>query len=217
MSRLQLHGYFRSSAAYRVRIACNLKGLAYDTLPVHLTRDGGAQHGAAYAALNPEKLVPTLDDGGALLTQSLAILEYLEERHPAPALLPADAADRAWVRAIAAQIACDVHPLNNLRVLKYLEGTLGMSADQKLAWIAHWITTGFEALEARLSRDRRSGLCCYGDTPTFADCCLVPQVFSARRFNVPLEPYPTLVRIDAHLAQIDAFRRAAPALQPDAE
>ncbi|XAH26321.1 maleylacetoacetate isomerase [Xylophilus sp. GW821-FHT01B05] len=214
---MQLHGYFRSSAAYRVRIACNLKGLAYDTLPIHLTRDGGAQHSAAYAALNPEKLVPTLDDGAARLTQSLAILEYLEERQPAPALLPTDAADRAWVRAIAAQIACDVHPLNNLRVLKYLEATLGISAEQKLAWIAHWITTGFESLETRLARDGRSGLCCYGDTPSFADCCLVPQVFSARRFNVPLQAYPHIVRIDAHLAQLDAFRLAAPGLQPDAE
>lgn len=214
---MQLHGYFRSSAAYRVRIALNLKGLPYDSLPVHLTRGGGEQHGDAYGALNPERLVPTLEDGDTRLTQSLAIMEYLEEQYPDTPLLPSSAADRGWVRAIAAQIACDVHPLNNLRVLQYLEKTLGVSAEQKSAWIAHWITKAFDALETRLARDGRSGLCCFGDTPTFADCCLVPQVFSARRFQVPLEPYPNIVRIDAHLATLAAFQQAAPAAQPDAE
>ena len=214
---LRLHGYFRSSAAYRVRIALNLKGLDYARLPVHLLRNGGEQHSPAYAALNPEELVPTLQDGDTLLTQSLAILEYLEERHPATPLLPASPGDRGWVRAIALQIACDVHPLNNLRVLKYLEGVLGITAEQKLAWIAHWIATGFDALEKRLAHDTRAGLCCYGDTPTLADCCLVPQVFGARRFNVSMEPYPTLARIDAHLATLPAFRQAAPGVQPDAE
>lgn len=214
---MQLHGYFRSSAAYRVRIALNLKGLPYDSLPVHLTRGGGEQHGDAYGALNPERLVPTLEDGDTRLTQSLAIMEYLEEQYPDTPLLPSSAADRGWVRAIAAQIACDVHPLNNLRVLQYLEKTLGVSAEQKSAWIAHWITQAFDVLETRLARDGRSGLCCFGDTPTFADCCLVPQVFSARRFQVPLDPYPNIVRIDAHLATLAAFQQAAPAAQPDAE
>ncbi|OYU42109.1 MAG: maleylacetoacetate isomerase [Burkholderiales bacterium PBB4] len=214
---MQLHGYFRSSAAYRVRIALNLKGLAYDNLPVHLTRGGGEQHGVAYAAVNPERLVPTLEDGDTRLTQSLAILDYLEEQYPGTPLLPAGVADRGWVRAIAAQIACDVHPLNNLRVLQYLEKTLGVKAEQKSAWIAHWITQAFDALETRLAGDHRSGLCCFGDAPTFADCCLVPQVFSARRFQVPLDLYANIVRIDAHLATLAAFQQAAPAAQPDAE
>ncbi|MDP9968887.1 maleylacetoacetate isomerase [Variovorax paradoxus] len=214
---MQLHGYFRSSAAYRVRIALNLKGLAYDSLPVHLTRGGGEQHSPAYLAINPERLVPTLQDGDVRLTQSLSILEYLEERYPATPLLPAGAAERGCVRAIAAQIACDVHPLNNLRVLQYLERTLGASAEQKNAWIAHWITEAFDALEVRLARDARSGLCCFGDAPTFADCCLVPQVFSARRFSVPLEAYPNIVRIDAHLATLKSFQQAAPGVQADAE
>ncbi|RRH90319.1 maleylacetoacetate isomerase [Variovorax beijingensis] len=214
---MQLHGYFRSSAAYRVRIALSLKGLAYDSLPVHLTRGGGEQHSPAYLAINPERLVPTLQDGDVRLTQSLSILEYLEERYPATPLLPTGAAERGWVRAIAAQIACDVHPLNNLRVLQYLERTLGASAEQKSAWIAHWITEAFDALEVRLARDARSGLCCFGNAPTFADCCLVPQVFSARRFSVPMDAYPNIVRIDAHLSTLESFQQAAPSVQADAD
>lgn len=215
---MQLHNYFRSSASYRVRIALAWKGLAYDYLPVHLVRNGGAQNSDAFLALNPEGLVPAMvDDDGAVLTQSLAMLEYIEERHPTPPLLPSTPADRAWTRALATQIACEIHPLNNLRVLKYLEQTLGVSAEQKLAWITHWITLGFASLESRLARDPRTGSCCLGDTPTFADLCLVPQMFNARRFNVPMDAFPTLVRIDAHLQQLDAFRAAAPGAQPDAE
>jgi maleylacetoacetate isomerase len=214
---MQLYGYFRSSAAYRVRIALNLKGLQVDTTPIHLTRGGGEQHSAAYGAINPEHLVPALRDGDTLISQSPAILEYLEERFPEPALLPKAPGDRAWVRAIAAHIACDVHPLNNLRVLKYLETTLGTSAEQKSAWIAHWITSAFEAVETRLVKDGHAGACCFGDTPGLADCCLVPQVASARRFNVPLAAFPTLVRIDTHLNTLEAFKAAAPAAQADAE
>ena len=214
---MQLHNYFRSSASYRVRIALAYKGLSYDYRPVHLVRDGGAQHSPVYTALNPEALVPALEDEGAVITQSLAMLEYLEERHPTPSLLPTAPADRAWVRALADLIACEIHPINNLRVLKYLEQTLGVTPEQKMAWIHHWMLLGFASLEAHLTRDPRTGLCCMGDTPSFADLCLVPQVFNARRFNVPLGDFPTVVRIDAHLQQLDAFRAAAPGAQPDAE
>ncbi|MDP9900599.1 maleylacetoacetate isomerase [Variovorax ginsengisoli] len=214
---MELHNYFRSSASYRVRIALAYKGLSYDYVPVHLVRDGGAQHSEDYKALNPEALVPALVDDGKVITQSLAMLEYLEERHPTPALLPADPADRAWVRALSDLVACEIHPINNLRVLQYLEKTLGVTPAQKMAWIHHWILLGFASLEAHLARDPRTGSCCVGDTPSFADLCLVPQVFNARRFNVPLDDFPTLVRIDAHLQQLDAFRAAAPGAQPDAE
>ena len=216
-AELTLHGYFRSSAAYRVRIALGLKSLPFESIPVHLVRGGGMQRSAAYASLNPEKLVPTLVAEGQPISQSLAILEYLEERFPEPALLPARPADRAWVRAVALQLACDVHPLNNLRVLQYLEGTLGVSPGQKLDWIRHWTALGFQALETRLARDGHSGSCCFGDAPTLADCCLVPQVFSARRFELPMDPYPNIERIEAHLAQLPAFAAAAPGVQPDAE
>jgi maleylacetoacetate isomerase len=214
---VELYTYFRSSASYRVRIAMNLKGLSSDPHFVHLTRDGGAQHAPQFVRLNPEHLVPVLRDGEATLTQSLAMLEYLEERHPAPPLLPVGEADRAWVRALALQVACDIHPLNNLRVLQYLERALGVTPVQKQDWVAHWISLGLDALEAHLAGDTRTGSCCFGDTPTMADCCLVPQMFNARRFGIPLDAYPMLVSIDAHLCELDAFRKAAPAAQPDAE
>ena len=214
---MQLFSYFRSSAAFRVRIALGLKGLDYETLPIHLRRGGGEHHGAAFRAVNPEQLVPVLKVENRLLTQSLAILEYLEERFPAPALLPEAPADRAWVRALASHVACEVHPLNNLRVLHYLQGTLGVSEAQKQAWIANWIETGFAALEERLAFDGHSGSCCFDDEPGLADCCLVPQVANARRFGVGMEAYPNIVRIDAHLMQIAAFQQAAPSAQVDAE
>jgi maleylacetoacetate isomerase len=214
---MELYGYFRSSAAFRVRIALGLKGLSYETLPIHLRRDGGSQHSSNFIAMNPEKLVPVLKTSGVLLTQSLAILEYLEERFPSPALLPKGPRDRAWVRALAAHVACDIHPLNNLRVLHYLEGTIGISATQKESWISHWIETGFGALERRLANDGHSGRCCFGEQPSIADCCLVPQVANARRFGVSLESYPHIARIDAHLMQSPIFRQAAPDAQVDAE
>jgi maleylpyruvate isomerase len=214
---LVLHNYFRSSASYRVRIALGLKGLPYEYITVHLNRDGGQQHTPAFKRLNPQGLVPTLDDGHELVSQSAAILEYLEELHPDPCLLPRDPGGRAYVRSIAAHIACDIHPLNNLRVLKYLSGTLDMSEASKSSWIAHWIASGLAALEAQLAASSRSGRFCHGDTPGMADCFLVPQIFSARRFDVDLTPYPRLLAIDAACNELEAFRMAAPALQPDAE
>lgn len=214
---MELYTYFRSSASYRVRIALNLKGLAATPHAVHLTRDGGAHRAKSFGLVNPERLVPVLRDGGASLAQSLAIMEYLDETHPQPPLLPGGPQERAWVRGLALLVSCDIHPLNNLRVLQYLDETLRVPPAEKQRWVQHWIATGFDALEARLSRDGRSGSCCFGDSPTLADCCLVPQVFNARRFGVTLDAYPTLNRIDAHLASLDAFRQAAPGVQPDAE
>lgn len=214
---MKLHTYFRSSAAYRVRIALNLKGLAYDGVPVHLLRDGGQQLLPAYRAINPAALVPTLDDDGALIGQSLAIIEYLDEVHPTVPLLPDDALGRARVRMLALTVAADTHPLGNLRVLKYITGEMGLSEAAKLAWQQHWLQTGMAALEALLAGSSDTGLYCHGDTPTLADCCLVPQVFSARRFGVDTAPYPTIMRIDAACAALPAFQRAHPAQQPDAE
>ena len=214
---MKLHTYFRSSAAYRVRIALHLKGLDYEAVPVHLVRGGGEHRQPAYLGLNPAGLVPALEDAGQVLTQSLAIVEYLEETHPQPALLPAAALDRARVRAIAQAIACDIHPVNNLRVLQYLTRELGVSEEQKNAWYRHWIGVGLRAVEAMLAGDARTGAFCHGDTPGLADCCLVPQVFNARRFGCELSAMPTVLRIADHCAGLEAFRRAAPEAQPDAE
>lgn len=213
---LTLYTYFRSSAAYRVRIALNLKGLEYRAIPVHLLREGGEQHSSSYTALNPAQLVPTLVSETGPITQSLAILEYLEETYPEPPLLPAAAADRARVRALALTVACDVHPLNNLRVLNYLKAQLGIDEAARNAWYRHWVALGFTALERLLRDDVRTGRYCHGDTPTLADCCLVPQVFNARRFECPLEPYPTLVRVTENCQRLDAFERARPEAQADA-
>ena len=213
---MKLHTYFRSSAAYRVRIALHLKGLDYEAVPVHLVRGGGEHRQPAYLGLNPAGLVPALEDAGQVLTQSLAIVEYLEETHPQPALLPAAALDRARVRAIAQVIACDIHPVNNLRVLNYLRDTLYADDAARSNWALHWMALGLRALEQHLAREPATGLCCHGDTPTLADCCLVPQLFNARRFGLDLAPYPTLVRIDRHCAALPAFATAHPAQQPDA-
>ncbi len=214
---MKLYSYFRSSASYRVRIALNLKQLPYEYVGVHLLRSGGEQLSDTYRSLNPDALVPTLVDDGAVLQQSLAIVEYLEETHPAPPLLPSAPADRAYVRAIALQIACEIHPLDNLRVLKYLKHELGVDEDAKNAWYRHWVEQGFASLEARLSTDSRTGRCAFGDTPTLADICLAPQVFNAQRFDVDLTPYPTIRRINEHLGTLEAFAAAAPGRQPDAE
>jgi maleylpyruvate isomerase len=211
---MKLYNYFRSSAAYRVRIALHLKGVPFEYAPIHLVK--GEQHAETYRALNRQELVPTLCDGETVVTQSLAIIEYLDERHPDPPLLPSSPAARARVRAIALSIACDIHPLNNLRVLRYLTRTLGASDEAKDAWYRHWIEAGLTALEGQLAADATTGSCCHGDTPTIADLCLVPQLANARRTNIPLEPYPTLTRIDAHCRALDAFIRAAPERQPDA-
>ena len=214
---MKLYTYFRSSAAYRVRIALHLKGLAFESVPVHLVRDGGQQHDAAYAALNPNETVPTLDDNGQILNQSLAIIEYLDETHPSPPLLPGSAADRARIRAIAQTIACDIHPINNLRVLQHLTRTFDLSEAQKAEWYCHWVERGLQAVEKMLASDPRTGRFCHGDTPTLADCCLVPQVFNARRFGCSLAGLTTVERICAECDELDAFARAAPARQPDAE
>ncbi|WP_153101881.1 maleylacetoacetate isomerase [Paraburkholderia hayleyella] len=214
---MQLHNFFRSSASYRVRIALNLKGLAYTYLAVHLSRNGGEQYAPAFRACNPQALVPVWQDGEISLHQSLAIIEYLNDLHPAPPLLPADPLGRAKVRALALDIACEIHPLNNLRVLNYLGGPGGLSPEARHAWYHHWVHTGFSALEERLAGASTTGLYCYGETPTLADITLVPQIFNAQRFEVDLRAYPTLMRIHAQCQQIPAFLQAAPALQPDAQ
>jgi maleylpyruvate isomerase len=214
---MQLYTYFRSSAAYRVRIALNLKGLTYDAIPVHLLRNGGEQFQPAYRAINPLTLLPALDDDGIIVTQSLAVIEYLEEKYPATPLLPADPDDRARVRSLALTIACDIHPLGNLRVLKHLEQEFKITPETRLGWSRHWMREGFKALEAMLAADARTGSFCHGESPSLADCCLVPQLFSARRFEVDLSPYPTLTRIDASCTGLPAFAAAHPARQPDAE
>jgi len=212
---MKLYDYFRSSAAYRVRIALNLKGLEAEREFVHLVK--AQQRADAYLALNPQGLVPALVmDEGAVLTQSLAIIEWLDETHPEPPLLPADALDRARVRGLALAIACDIHPLNNLRVLNYLTNTLGVSNEQKNGWYRYWIDTGFEALEQRLAREPDTGRFCHGDAPTLADICLVPQVANARRYKMDLSPYPTITRIDAACQALPAFAAAVPEKQPDA-
>lgn len=210
-----LYGYFRSSAAYRVRIALNLKGLDYDNHFIHLQKND--QLAEAYAALNPQKQVPALVDGDTLLTQSLAIVEYLEETHPNPPLLPAGAVARARVRALALAIACDIHPLNNLRVLRYLVKEMGLPEDKKDQWYRHWVENGLQAVEKMLNDSTATGQFCHGNAPSMADVCLVPQVANARRFNCDLSACPTIVRIDAECRKLEAFARAAPDRQPDAE
>ena len=215
---MKLYGYWRSSAAYRVRIALNLKGISAEQLSVHLVRDGGEQHKAVYSALNPLELVPTLtlDDelDADALSQSLAIIEYLDEIHPQSPLLPASALERAHVRAMALTVACEIHPLNNLRVLQYLTQTLGVDEAAKNTWYHHWVASGFAALETLLVR--HSGRYCFGDTVTLADLCLVPQVYNAMRFNVDLTPYPNIMRVWAECNQLEAFADAAPERQADA-
>lgn len=215
---LTLYTYFRSSAAYRVRIALALKGLDYTSAPVHLLQDGGQQFAPAYRALNPQQLVPSLlTQDGHVLTQSLAIMEYLEEAHPhTPPLLPGDALGRARVRALAQLVACEVHPVNNLRVLRYLTQELGVSEAQKTAWYQHWVALGLQAFEAHLAHSSSTGQFCHGDTPTLADCCLVPQVFNAQRFGCALQDYPTVLRIVQACQALPAFVQAAPAQQADA-
>lgn len=215
---MKLYGYWRSSAAYRVRIALNIKQLSAQQISVHLVNNGGEQHSQAYDRLNPQHLVPTLVDEGLEgelnLSQSLAIIEYLEEKYPQEALLPSNIEHRAIVRSMAQAIACEIHPLDNLRVLQYLVKDMGVSDADKMRWYQHWITLGFTALEAQLSQ--YAGRYCFGDTPTLADICLVPQVYNAKRFNVPLDDFPNIVRIDHACNQLSAFADAAPEQQHDA-
>jgi len=211
---VQLYSYFRSSAAYRVRIAFNLKGLSYDMTPIHLQKDGGMQLKPEYRAINPLMRVPALRlDSGEVLTQSLAIIEYLDETHPQPPLLPSEPVARAKVRAMAQIVACDIHPLNNLAPLRYLKNQLGQEQPKIDAWYHHWVLAGFEAIESLV----QAGPYCAGAQVTLADICLVPQVANARRLKVPLDRFPKIVSIDAACATIAAFDKAKPENQPDAE
>ena len=214
---MKLYNYFRSSASVRVRIALALKGLDYEYASVHLLKAGGEQFAAEFKTMNPAALVPVLDDDGIVLTQSLAIIEYLDETRPQPPLLPGDAVGRARVRAIALAIACEIHPLNNLRVLGYLSKTLSVSEEQRNAWYRHWVETGLATVEGMLAGNDRTGACCHGDTPTVADICLVPQIFNAQRFKARLDHVPTVMRIHEHCLTLPAFAKSVPALQPDAE
>lgn len=211
---MTLHGYFRSSASYRVRIALNLKGLAYGDAPVNLVK--GEQRSDQYRLRNPQGLVPVLETGdGISLSQSLAICEYLEEKYPEPAILPQNLEERARVRSLAQLIACDIHPLNNLKVLKYLVGNIGMDEKAKLNWYRHWVAEGFDALEARLNGEPGTDEFCQGNIPTLADICLVPQVFNAERFECDLSAYPTIQRITARCRELRAFSKASPGEQLD--
>lgn len=211
---MKLHGFFRSGTSHRLRIALNLKGLPYETVPVDLRRE---QHlGDTYRALNPQGLVPTLEADGRVLTQSPAILEWLEERHPEPPLLPRDADARARVRALAAIVGCDIHPVNNRRILEALRHDYRADEAAVQRWCGRWIADGFDAIEAMLATDPERGAFCFGGAPTLADVYLVPQVESARRFEVDVARWPRIAAVDAACLRLDAFRRAAPALQPDA-
>jgi maleylacetoacetate isomerase len=214
---LRLYTYWRSSAAFRVRIALALKGLDYESVPRHLLRDGGQHRSADYLALNPQGLVPALEHDGTVITQSLAICEYLEEVFPRPALLPSRPADRAAVRAMALLVACDVHPLNNLGVQQYLRGEIGATDEAVAQWVRHWIARGFRALEQLVARHSTDGRHCFGTGETLADAFLVPQVYNARRAQLDLAPYPRLAEITQHLESLPAFAAARPESQPDAE
>ena len=212
---MKLYTYFRSSAAFRVRIALNLKGFAYESAFVHLPK--GEHRKPAYGSLNPQGLVPTLEDGGRLLTQSLAIIEYLEETHPNPPLLPRDPFARARARSLALFVACEMHPLNNLRTLTHLKKELGQSEEQVNAWYRHWIAEGMAKLEAAMAKTPGTGKYSQGDAPGIADCTLVPQVFNAQRYKCDLAPFPTVMRVFDACMKLEAFDRAQPGKQPDAE
>lgn len=213
---MKLYSYWRSSAAYRVRIALNLKGLEHEIIPVNMLKDGGEQHSDNYRILNPQGLVPTLIDDDITLTQSLAILEYLEEKYPEINLLPGDLVNRARIRQFAQITACDIHPLNNLRVLKYLKKDLEVNDDAKDAWYRHWIVQGFTAIEKSLKKDKVTGPYCLGTEITLADLCLVPQMYNVHRFEVPLTDFPRLCEIEQACLELDAFEQATPEKQIDA-
>jgi maleylacetoacetate isomerase len=212
-----LYGYFRSSAAFRARIALNLKGIKPELRFVHLLRNGGEQHSPEYKSLNPQELIPALVHDGHTITQSLAIIEYLDEIVPQPPLLPPDAAGRARARSLAYAVACDIHPVNNLRVGRYLKRNLGQTDEAVTSWQRHWITVGFDALETMLSSSPDTGAFCHGDLPTIADICLIPQIANARRAELDIAMWPMLSQIEAHALKHPAFDAALPKNQPDAE
>jgi len=214
---MKLYTFFRSSASYRVRIVLNHKGLDYEQVPIHLRRGGGEQLSPEYKAVNPHGLVPTLEEGGRYLTQSLAIIEYLEERFPKLPLLPEDSVDRATVRAMALAIACEVHPLQNLRVLRHLRSEFKLGEEEVNRWAQHWIHLGLLALEEQVRSVPKRGKFCFGDTVSLADVCLVPQLANARRFGCDLTGCPSLVQIETNCVALPAFAKAAPENQPDAE
>lgn len=207
---LKLYDYFRSSACFRVRIALYLKDLSFRIQPIHLVNNQGEQYSEHYQSINPQALVPTLEDNGKIITQSLAIIEYLDETYEAPPLLPSDPYQKALVRSFAASIAADLHPLNNLRVLNFLTKEMNLNETQKLTWYRHWMSKGLHALEKQLQSHPFGGKFCFGDSPTLADLCLVPQLYNARRFDCDINPYPTLVRVDAHCQEHPAFQKAWP-------
>lgn len=207
---MKLYDYYRSSAAYRVRIALNLKHILYEPIPVHLVNNGGEQYEAAYRTINPQALVPALAVDGHVITQSLAILEYIDEIHPNPPLLPNTPLDKANVRSLAQMIACDIHPLNNLRVQNWLRSEFGAEDEALTQWMHHWMTLGFDAYEKRLQTFKRSKAVCYGDTFSLADICLIPQVYNAKRFKLPLTPYPLIQEINDYCLNEAAFKKAAP-------
>ena len=214
---IKLYSYWRSSAAYRVRIALNLKQLAYEIVPVHLVSNGGEQHAKSYLELNPQATVPILLDGARVFRQSMAIIEYLDETYPGVhALLPSTARERARVRALAQIVVCDIHPLNNLRVMKFLEREFSSPQVERDRWTRHWIVEGFRALELMLNDNTSTGLFCDGDTPTMADVCMVPQIYNARRFDVDMSQFPTMARIEQQCLGLPAFEAARPENQPDA-
>jgi len=212
---MELFNYYRSSASFRVRIALALKGLEYDYKPVHLAKN--EQFNESYAAVSASRLVPLLRDGEAVITQSMAIIEYLDETHPEPPLLPRTALERAYVRGLAQDIACEIHPLNNLRVLRYLTRDLGLAEEAKDRWYRHWVETGLEVVEQRLGKERHAGRFCFGDAPGLAECVLVPQIFNAQRFNCRLDHVPRLMQVFEACMQLDAFIKTQPSACPDAE
>jgi maleylacetoacetate isomerase len=214
---LRLYTYWRSSASYRARIALAFKGLEYESVPKHLLRDGGEQRRPEYLALNPQGFVPALEHDGIVIPQSLAICEYLEEQFPEPPLLPAGAGDRALVRAMALAVACDIHPLNNLRVLQYLRSDLGQDDAGVARWARHWIASGFDAFEQLIARHSGDGRHCFGESVTLADVCLVPQVANSRRVQLDLAPWPRIAAVTAQLESLPAFAAARPDAQPDAD
>jgi len=213
---MKLYGYWRSTAAYRVRIALAVKNIEVEAIEIHLVKDGGEQHQQDFRAINPQGLVPALEVNGNIITQSMAILDYLEEQYPKPSLLSDDAVIRAQIKAFAQTIVCDIHPLNNLRVLQYLKGNLAVSEEQKTDWYLHWVKLGFEALETIIAQSKIQQTFCFGEQPSMADICLIPQIYNANRFHCPMDNYPNLQRINSNCLQLEAFIAAIPENQPDA-